>query len=164
MSSPGTYSRCSANSTEKPRKGLRCSPEMNPSTISRALKSRPSILSRTLGSKYRVVSFVTRALARRRDRLEQVVDEPVARHPLGLGAVGRDDAVAQHRVRDRAHVLRRHVEAALEERPRLRAEHQVLTRAGPGSPGHALLHERRRLGLAHARRAHEPKDVLEDVL
>src|SRR5262245_59520839 len=115
MSSPGTYSRCSANSTEKPRNGLRWSPEMKPSTIRRALKSRPSILSRTLGSRYRVLSVVTRALASRGDGLQQVVDEAVARHALGLGAVGRDDPVAQDRVRDRAHVLRRHIKTSLEE-------------------------------------------------
>ena len=36
MSSPGEYSRWLANSTEKPWNGLRCMPEMNPSTTSRA--------------------------------------------------------------------------------------------------------------------------------
>src|SRR5262245_36463978 len=164
MSSPGTYSRCSANSTEKPRNGLRWSPEMNPSTISRALKSRPSILSRTLGSRYRVLSVVTRALAGRGDGLEEVVDEAVARHPFGLGAVGRDDAVAQDGVRDRAHVLGRHVEPSLEQRARLGAEHEVLARARAGAPGRALLDEGGGFGLAHARRAHEAQDVLEDVL
>src|SRR5262245_63080667 len=98
MSSPGTYSRCSANSTEKPRNGLLWSPEMYPSTISRALRSRPSIRSRTLGSKYRLKSRIKRggALRRRGDRAEQVVDQLVGRVALGLGAVGRDDAVAEH--------------------------------------------------------------------
>src|SRR5579884_3800382 len=40
MSSPGTYSRCCTNSTEWPKNGLLCMPEMNPSTTWRARRSR----------------------------------------------------------------------------------------------------------------------------
>src|SRR5262245_33125919 len=39
MSSPGTYSRCCTNSTECPKNGLRCMPEMKPSTTWRARRS-----------------------------------------------------------------------------------------------------------------------------
>src|SRR5262245_15133948 len=119
MSSPGTYSRCSANSTENPRNGLLWRPEMYPSTISLALRSRPSIRSRTLGSKYRLESRVNRGRLRGRgDRPEQVVDEAVGGVPLGLGAVGGDDAVPEHGVRHGLDVLRRDVEPALEQRAR----------------------------------------------
>src|SRR5262245_57237000 len=105
MSSPGTYSRCSANSTLEPRNGLRCRPEIQPSTTSLAFSSRPSTRSRTLGSKYRRESLVTQGLAsRRRDRAEQVVDQAVRGVALRLRAVRRDQAVAQDGVRDRPDV------------------------------------------------------------
>src|SRR5437762_31903 len=38
-SSPGTYSRCCTNSTEWPKTGLLCMPEMKPSTTCRARRS-----------------------------------------------------------------------------------------------------------------------------
>ena len=49
MSSPGVYSRCSANSTEKPLCGLRCRPEMNPSTTPRAISSSRWIFASASG-------------------------------------------------------------------------------------------------------------------
>ena len=52
MSSPGVYSRWLANSTENPWNGLRCRPEMNPSTTSLACKSSRVIFERTFGSRY----------------------------------------------------------------------------------------------------------------
>ena len=45
MSSPGTYCRCSANSTEKPLRGLRWRPEMKPSTSPRAMNSKREIVA-----------------------------------------------------------------------------------------------------------------------
>src|SRR5262245_19493453 len=39
MSSPATYSRCCTNSTEWPKNGLLCIPEMKPSTTCRARRS-----------------------------------------------------------------------------------------------------------------------------
>src|SRR5436190_695384 len=40
MSSPGLYSRCWTNSTDEPKNGLLCMPEMNPSTTCLARRSR----------------------------------------------------------------------------------------------------------------------------
>src|SRR3954469_20169694 len=50
MSSPATYPRCSAKSTEAPKYGDRCIPLMNPSTTDRATSSRLPIRARTTGS------------------------------------------------------------------------------------------------------------------
>src|SRR5882757_1201055 len=52
MSSPGTYSRCWANSTEKPWYGLLCMPDRYPSTTRRACNSRLRTLARMRGSRY----------------------------------------------------------------------------------------------------------------
>ena len=41
MSSPGMYSRCCTNSTEWPKNGLRCMPEMKPSTTCRGAQVEP---------------------------------------------------------------------------------------------------------------------------
>ena len=52
MSSPGTYGRCCANSTEIPWYGDRCIPVMSPSTIIRARKSSDATRASVLGSRY----------------------------------------------------------------------------------------------------------------
>src|SRR5262245_3883224 len=49
--SPGMYGRCSANSTLKPWKGLRCMPAMKPSTTNRARTSRCESRATTAGSR-----------------------------------------------------------------------------------------------------------------
>src|SRR5262245_59668180 len=53
MSSPATYSRCCTNSTECPKNGLRCMPEMNPSTTWRARRSSREMRAMVSGCKNR---------------------------------------------------------------------------------------------------------------
>src|SRR4051812_42992473 len=48
---PGAYSRCSANSTEKPLCGLLCMPEKYPSTSDRAASERFFSRERPVGSR-----------------------------------------------------------------------------------------------------------------
>src|SRR3954470_14482123 len=52
MLSPGEYRRCSENSTEKPWKGLACSPAMNPSTMNLARRSSRATWRITSGFRY----------------------------------------------------------------------------------------------------------------
>src|SRR5688572_19387896 len=149
-SSPGVYSRCSANSTLKPWYGLLCMPETKPSTMWRALRSRRVILLRTFGSRKpgflvamdhpRGCAGLRRDLRQPRlllevrllggDHLEQLVDDLVRGDALRLGREVGDDAVAKHRVGDGADVRGRHEEAAFEDRVGLGADDQVLARAG----------------------------------
>src|SRR4029079_13967260 len=117
MSSPGTYPRCSAKSTEAPKYGDRCIPLMNPSTTERATSSRFPTRARTTGSTNRApvsppacssfrLSYpfgASWSCARddaalhpapgHRDRVHQLVDERVARHSLGLRVEVREHAV-----------------------------------------------------------------------
>src|ERR1700730_14877241 len=51
-SSPGTYLRCSLNSTEKPWNGLACSPARKPSTMKRARRSSRATWRMTSGRRY----------------------------------------------------------------------------------------------------------------
>src|SRR4029077_1967468 len=51
-SSPGTYLRCSLNSTEKPWKGLACRPARKPSTMNLARKSSRETWRMTSGRRY----------------------------------------------------------------------------------------------------------------
>src|SRR5258708_26205121 len=51
-SSPGTYLRCSLNSTEKPWNGLACSPVRKPSTINFARRSSRATWRMTSGRRY----------------------------------------------------------------------------------------------------------------
>src|ERR1051326_1895614 len=52
MSSPGVYSRCSANSTLNPLYGLLCKPVMNPSTTVRAMMEMFESFETTSGTRY----------------------------------------------------------------------------------------------------------------
>ena len=86
------------------------------------------------------------------DLLEQAVDDHVGGDAFGLGGEVRDDAVAQHRVGDRGHVLGGDVRAAVDRRVRLGTQDQVLARARTGSPGDPLFDEERtRVPRANAR-------------
>src|SRR5688500_15025573 len=121
MSSPGTYPRCSAKSTEAPKYGARCSPLMKPSTTVFATSSRLPIRARTAGSTKRAPGMAAwlRSMshpgARSGDGLEQPVDERVGRDSLRLRVEVGEDAVAQHRVRQRPDILEAHVVASAHE-------------------------------------------------
>src|SRR6478672_10781653 len=52
MSSPGTYLRCSENSTEKPWNGLPCRPARKPSTMNLARRSSRATWRMTSGFRY----------------------------------------------------------------------------------------------------------------
>src|SRR5262249_25941015 len=51
-SSPGTYLRCSLNSTEKPWNGLACNPARKPSTMNLARRSSRDTWRMTSGRRY----------------------------------------------------------------------------------------------------------------
>src|SRR4051812_5443 len=144
MSSPATYPRCSAKSTDAPKYGDRCMPLMNPSTTWRATSSRFPMRDRTTGSTKRapgieeVVSIFsassyqleprTRSHARSwyRYGLEQPVDQRVRRDAFRLRVEIGQHAVAQDRVSHGTDVIEAHVIPAARERTRFRAEHQIL--------------------------------------
>src|SRR5438034_9069723 len=63
------------------------------------------------------------------DGLEQLVDDLIARHALRLRVEVREHAMAQDGVRERADVVEADVVAAVRQRARLAAEHEVLRRA-----------------------------------
>src|SRR5689334_22651063 len=109
---------------------------MKPSTTACDTSSRLPMRARTFGSMKRApgISCVSvdtelHPRARQRDGLQEPIDDVVARDAFGLRVEVGDDAVAEHRMRQGAHVLEAHVVAAARERPRLAAEDQVLGRA-----------------------------------
>src|SRR4051812_32540691 len=126
-SSPGTYSRCSANSTEKPWNGLLWRPVTEPSTTRRAMMSSREIFWSVFGSRKRraasALGFAKDRLPRldgdagsrggvgRLHVLEELLDDLVRRDALCLGVEVRDDPVPEDGLRDRGHVLGRDVVA-----------------------------------------------------
>ena len=74
----------------------------------------------------------------------------IRRDALGVGVERRHEAMPQHRVRHFADVLRRDVQPAVQDRPRLAAEDQILARARPRAPGDQLGQELRRPRLLAA--------------
>src|SRR5262245_51594602 len=99
---------------------------MNPSTMSRALSSRPPTSLMTLVSRYvrqsAAKSSASGAIGLRpRHRLDQLVDDGVGRDAFGFGAEVADDAMSEDRVRDGADVLARDVVPAREDRAGLGA-------------------------------------------
>src|SRR5476651_442012 len=101
MSSPGMYSRYSANSTLKPLNGLRCRPESNPSTTVRAFSSSVPSRETTAGSRNgrscAVHGMLHPALGRRHG-LDQLVDDRVGVDPLRLSVEVGHDPVTQDRL------------------------------------------------------------------
>src|SRR5206468_2118403 len=77
-----------------------------------------------------------------RDRVQDLLDDLVDRDALGFRVEGRDDAVAEHRIGERVHVVERHVEAALEDGADFAAQDPLLAGARPGAPLDQLLDER----------------------
>ena len=82
---------------------------------------------------------IARPSLRRRDRLDQSLDQLVRRQAVGLGVEVRQHAVDQHRPRQRADVLDRRRVAAVQDGARLGRQHQVLRGAGTRAPGDVLL-------------------------
>src|SRR5262249_22115415 len=73
------------------------------------------------------------------DVLEQLVDDALRRHALGLAVEVGHDAMPQHQRGDGADMGTGHVVFAGDGSTGLRAEHQVLHRSRPGAPAHELL-------------------------
>src|SRR5262245_54627305 len=73
------------------------------------------------------------------DLFEQTLYDLVRRHAVRFGREARDQAVAKHWLGDRADVLGGDVEAALQQRVGLGAEHEVLARAWASTPLQPLL-------------------------
>src|SRR5262249_19104317 len=131
ISSPAVYSLCSANSTEEPWCGERCSPARAPSTTVRARSSRFDSFESETGSKSSTARTPTieRPLVERcrsfdsrfrsllgPDDLEEPVDQLRGFDAFGLGVEVGDEAVLQRRARQRAHVLDGGGGAPLEDR------------------------------------------------
>src|SRR5688572_29160734 len=145
MSSPGTYPRCSAKSTDAPKYGALCSPLMKPSQTARETTSRLPMRASTTGSMKRAqgmalglcpaARLISHSRTRKRHGLEQPINQDVGRDPFRLGVEVGDDAVPQHRMGERAHVLEAHVVAPAGQRARLAAEDQVLRSADAGPEG-----------------------------
>src|SRR5688572_20458352 len=180
MSSPGTYLRCSENSTLNPWNGLAWRPEKKPSTMKRALRSRPDTWRIVSGRRYFSASPATSGLLHLRGRraggflrerldlrlghgLDQPLHQPGGVDALGLGLEAGRDAVAQHGERHVADVLGGDVEPAVHRRERLRAPDEELARAGPGAPLDEVLHEVRGARAAGPRRADERGRVVHHV-
>src|SRR3954452_335996 len=95
MLSPGEYRRCSENSTEKPWKGLACSPARNPSTMKRARRS--SRLTWRITSGFRYFSGVLISLIASRPPLapgpaEDLVEDKGRPQRLAVAQQGRQPA------------------------------------------------------------------------
>ena len=95
------------------------------------------------------LSAVSRARLLRRDDLDQSADQAVGVDPLGPGMEIQDQAMAQDRQRDGAHVGEIDMEAAVENGPGLGSQDQVLRCPGAGAIGQELVDPR--LGLARDR-------------
>ena len=106
-SSPGAYSRTSANSMPRPLKTAWYAPPIPDSRIARS--SGSGCAGSSGGSPGR--AWAHRDL----DPLQDPVHDRLARDVLGLGLVGQQDAVAQHVLRDLLDVLGHHVAAAAQE-------------------------------------------------
>src|ERR1700674_1112530 len=123
------YCRYSANSTLKPLKGLRCSPERKPSTIVLALSSSVPRRAMTAGSRncrVRVLVDTLQAALGHRHGVQQPIDDRVRGDALGLGVEIGHDPVPQNRLGEGLNVLDRHVIAAVHQGARLGASHERL--------------------------------------
>src|SRR5262249_14999821 len=138
MSSPGTYSRCWTNSTEKPRKGLLCSPMRSPSTMPRAFRPRASARAKTSGWRVSGMSVL-------RHRLEHLADDVLDADALRLGREVRDQPVPEDRRGDGGNVVGGRVEVAAQDGVGLGSEDEVHAGARPGAPGEPLVDEVGRL-------------------
>src|SRR5262249_47050979 len=131
-SSPGTYSRCCTNSTEKPRYGLLWSPTRKPSTMGRAFSPRASARASPAGAREMVIA------SRRRIPGDGVEDAP--RHVLRgdaftLGGEIRNEPMPQNGHGDGGDVLGGDVAAALQQGVRLGGQDQVQAGPRPRAPG-----------------------------
>src|SRR5688572_12532868 len=108
---------------------------MTPSTTVRATSSRLPMRASTVGSTNRAPGIALPAKSTshsrsgRRHGFEQLVDDRVRRHALGLRMEIGQYAMPQDRMRQRADVLEADVVAPARERPCLAAEHEELRRA-----------------------------------
>ena len=81
-------------------------------------------------------------------RLDEPLDDGVGVDALGFGVEVGDEPMPQHRSREGADVLHRHVVAPVHQGAGLAAEDEGLRGADAGPPADPLLHEVRRAGAA----------------
>src|SRR6476619_2971130 len=129
-SSPGWYSRTSANSIPCPLNTERYSPVNSEFTRPRVRNSRSLTCRRISGGTPllavlladaavpRVAVLTEPPSSRALDFRQHARDDLVARHFLGLGLEGREDTVPQHVRRDCLDVVRRDERPAAQERVR----------------------------------------------
>src|SRR5947208_3302772 len=119
ISSPGAYSLCSANSTDWPWCGDLWSPVRTPSVMARTRSFSVPSLASTSGSRSEACARASITSGSGPHQLEQPLDDDAARHALALGVEVGEDAVDQHRFRQRADVVDAGGDAAVEDRARL---------------------------------------------
>src|SRR4051812_4318531 len=141
-SSPVTYSRCCRNSTDCPKYGLRCIPERKPSTMCRARISSREMRLIASGCKNLFEPGIAGELVFLGGSAgDQSVDDLVGADSVALGGEIDDQAVTQHRLRERLNVIRRDVGAPSQQRPGLAAQNQKLHRPRAGAPADLVVHK-----------------------
>src|SRR5687768_5196437 len=126
-SSPGWYARCCAKSVDEPFRIERCWPCMKPSTTVLASSARSESRARSTGSRKEAGAVGTSdRCARGGQGGDQLGDQRLRRHLLGLRLEVEQDAMAQHGQREGTHVVERDVGAPLEQRARLAPEDERL--------------------------------------
>src|SRR5436189_5967839 len=106
----------------------------------RATSSRSPISVRTCSTFTDQLSTINSQLSAYGHGFQQPGDYLIRVDAVGLGLEVQQDAMAQHRPRDRANVVRRGHASAVEQRARLRAENERLPRARTRAPPHPPPH------------------------
>ena len=96
------------------------------------------------------------------ERLEHPVEDRVGRLPLGERLVGEHEPVAEHVLRELAHVLRDDVPPAADQRERACREDEVDRPARAGTVRHVRLQVAEAVLLGRARRVRDPDRVAHD--
>ena len=150
-SSPGEYSRCCENSTDKPARGCRWRPGNSVSAIARERSSRCCNLARVPGSKERA-EVICGSSGDDRNRSNHFVQQVSGNDPIRLSRKIRANAMSQHRRSDPRHVGRGRLWSTLQRRRSLGGKHQMATGPRPGTPANIPPHLIRRLGRIRASR------------
>src|SRR5260370_22879185 len=163
-SSSATYSRCCTNSTDWPKYGLRCSPDRNPSTTSRAWSSSRDIREMASGCKNLLESRVTRQLTFLRGGfLDQPLDHLVGRNAFAFGRKVGDDAVPHDGRRQCRNVFGRDIAAPVKQRAGLAPQKQILHGPGTGAPAQPVVDKLGDAPFADPRLTNKCQGIFHDV-
>lgn len=83
--------------------------------------------------------------------------------PFCFRFVIEENAMAKDRSCQRLHVLDGRMRTALKQRPRFRAEDEVLSRAQSSAPVHPIIDESRSVCLSWPRRCRKPHRIANDI-